>query len=133
MLNWLTGNSANPVGLDSSIYWLSEKLEESERKEAANRIALLCLTGLTRMRNEGMSSVHFMRIYKNGEEIALKKYKAGKGTLSEPAIAYIAMSFFLLIPQLKKVDAQISIQKIFRFIQQYADEKMYLLVKNFTL
>ena len=124
MFGFFTKKMANPVGLDSSIFWLTSKIEDEEKKTAANRVALLCFAGLLRMRNEGIEASHFMRIYKKGEEEALKKYNQNQGSLTDASVPYVSMCFFLLISQLENVDAKINFQKIVSYLENYASDEL---------
>lgn len=131
MFGFFTKRMANPVGLDSSLFWLTAKIEGNEKTAAANRVAMLCFAGLSRMNAEGIEASHFMRIYKKGEEEALKKYNQNQGSLTDASTAYISMCFFLLHPQLSNVDAKINFQKIVSYLENNASHELVSKIKLF--
>ena len=129
MFGFFTKRMTNPVGLDSSLFWLTSKIEGEEKNSAANRVAMLCFAGLSRMNAEGIAASHFMRIYKTGEEEALKKYNQNQGSLTDASTAYISMCFFLLHPQLTNVDAKINFQKIISYLENNASQEITKKIK----
>lgn len=131
MFGFFTKRMSNPVGLDSSLFWLTAKIEGDEKNSAANRVAMLCFAGLSRMSAEGIEASHFMRIYKKGEEDALKKYNQNQGSLTDASIAYVSMCFFLLHPQLSNVDAKINFQKIISYLENNASHELVSKIKLF--
>jgi len=86
----------DPVKLDSALFLLSTKIPQHERTVSANRLAVICLVTLTRIKRETTELQFFIEFYKFEKEISEEKYKSGEISLSEVALKKVVVKFLHL-------------------------------------
>jgi len=115
----------DPVKLDSALFLLSTKIPQHERTVSANRLAVICLVTLTRIKRETTELQFFIEFYKFEKEISEEKYKSGEISLSEVALKKVVVKFLHLYQFANKDrEATLNLKKIIKFIHNFSNNDL---------
>ncbi len=124
-MNFFKKRVIDPVKLDSALFLLSTKIPQHERTVSANRLAVICLVTLTRIKRETTELQFFIEFYKFEKEISEEKYKSGEISLSEVALKKVVVKFLHLYQFANKDrEATLNLKQIIKFIHNFSNNDL---------